>query len=33
MLNDFGFKSGVSIGQTSPLTTKEPVKKIKSDEA
>ncbi len=33
MFEDFGFKSGISLGQTSPLTTREPVQIINSDEA
>jgi len=33
MFNDFGFKSGTSTGQTSPLATKQPSQKIINDEA
>jgi formate dehydrogenase (coenzyme F420) beta subunit len=33
MFDDFGFKSGESSGQTSPLTTREPSQKINNDEA
>ena len=33
MFNDFGFKSGASSDQKSPLNIKEPSQQINSDEA